>query len=53
MAEISGDMFGRAWPGEPYAIEFEPTAEQTAAIERLAARHNSIDLLPMLLGVTS
>lgn len=46
----TGDMFGRVFPGEPYVLEFEPSEEQTAAVERAAERRGCGDLLPMLLG---
>lgn len=50
---ISGDMFARVFPGEPYVIEFIPTEEQAAAVERAAERRGCSDLLPMLLGGAS
>jgi hypothetical protein len=47
---LSGDMYGKYFPGEPYVTEFVPTAEEAAATTAVATRRGCEDLLPMLLG---
>lgn len=46
----AGDMYGKYFPGEPYAIDFTPTAQQAAAVTALAEQRDAADILPMLLG---
>lgn len=46
----AGDMYGKYFPGELFAIDFTPTAQQAAAVTALAEQRDASDLLPMLLG---
>jgi len=46
----SGDMYGKYFPGEPFVLDFTPTAQQVAAVTALAEQRAADDLLPMLLG---
>jgi len=58
MSQNSGtqaDMFAKYFPGEPWAISFEPTPEQSAAMIRLTSsrtdNNTQAETLLMILGV--